>query len=60
MTVKYLDAKRVQGSSTASLTFTPAGSFNVEYLVVGGGGGAQSNNSGVVLVVHIEQQQVTQ
>jgi len=57
LTIKYLDAKRVRGSSTAestltpvidgsdtvltfteSGTFTPAGSFNVEYLVVGGGG----------------------
>jgi len=58
LAIKYLDAKRIRGSSTAEGstltpvidgsdtvlifteggTFTPAGSFNVEYLVVGGGG----------------------
>ena len=57
MAIKYLDAKRIRGSSTGLIpvattdgsdtiltftengTFTPAGSFNVEYLVVGGAGG---------------------
>jgi len=46
LAIKYLDAKRIRGSSTGAASFTPAGSFNVRYLVVGGGAGTGTNNGG--------------
>ena len=56
MTIKYLDSKRIRGSSTAAVktilkftgngTFTPTEVFSVEYLVVGGGAGAAVANGG--------------
>ena len=56
MAIKYLDAKRIRGSSTGADkkilkftgngTFTPTEAFSVEYLVIGGGAGAAVANGG--------------
>ena len=56
MTIKYLDSKRIRGSSTGADkkilkftgngTFTPTEAFSVEYLVIGGGAGAAVANGG--------------
>jgi len=46
MAITYLSGGRIQGSSTSGGSFTPAGSFNVRYIVVGGGSGAGTNNGG--------------
>jgi len=66
LAIKYLDAKRIRGTSrgkstltplidgsdtvlifTENGTFTPAGTFNVDYLVVGGGaGGGRDEGAG--------------
>jgi len=44
----YLSGGRIQGRSddTIPASFTPAGSFNVRYIVVGGGAGSGTNNGG--------------
>jgi len=47
-TTTYLSGGRIQGASTDTdpASFTPAGSFNVRYIVVGGGAGTGTNNGG--------------